>query len=87
MGRLELRSFQGFRFNDTFANLSKRISMKLTNNISETLYTLRLFPGNTMGHIIFTLWVKPDFALNEDSVLARFFIDDIELTTTRNIVV
>lgn len=82
IGRIELKTVQGFRVNDTFANLARRISIKIVN-VSSTRYTVRFYPGNTHGQFIFLLFLRDDFSLDQDSAVARLYIDDIEVSTIR----
>lgn len=86
MGRIELRTSQGFRLNDTFTKLARRLNIKLLN-VSASRYTVRFYPGNTQGQFIFILFVRDDFALDKESAIARVYIDDIEVSTIRQIVV
>ena len=57
MGRIELKTFYGFRINDTFTNLVRRINIKVLN-VSSSRYTVRFYPGNTQGQFIFLLFLR-----------------------------
>jgi len=74
IGRLDFRTVQGFRFNQSYAQLQPRISIKLVN-VSETKYSVQFYPGNTMGQVIFVIFVKDNYYLDRESAVASLFID------------
>ena len=77
VGRLELRTILGFRINDTFANLSKRVSLNLINVTSDK-YQVNFFPGSTLGTMFFSLFVYDDYFLGSPSPLARLVVDGVQ---------
>jgi hypothetical protein len=85
IGRLELRTIQGFQINDTFANLTKRLQIKVLN-VPENRYSVTFFSGNTQGQILFVLNVKDDFYLDQESGVAKLYIDGEEFTG-KNIII
>ena len=74
IGRLDFRTVQGFRFNQSYAQLQPRIGIKLIN-FSENRYSVQLYPGNTMGQVIFVIFVKDNYYLDRESAVASLFID------------
>ena len=85
IGRLELKTIQGFQINDTFANLTKRLQIKVLN-VPENRYSVTFFSGNTQGQIVFVLYVKDDFYLDQESGVAKLYIDGEEFTG-KNIII
>jgi len=67
----------GFRINDTFANLAPRISFNLLN-VSSEKYQFQLYPGSTLGTMLFALFVQDDYYLTYPSALARIVIDGVQ---------
>ena len=74
IGRLDFRTVQGFRFNQSYAKLQPRIGIKLIN-VSETRYSVQFYPGNTMGQVIFVIFIKDNYYLDRESAFASLFID------------
>ena len=74
IGRLDFRTVQGFRYNQSYALLQSRIRIKVIN-VSESRYSVQLFPGNTMGQVIFVIFVKENYYLERESAVASLFID------------
>jgi hypothetical protein len=74
IGRLDFRTVQGFRFNQSYAKLQPRIGIKLIN-VSETRYSVQFYQGNTMGQVIFVIFIKDNYYLDRESAFASLFID------------
>ena len=43
--------------------------------MSESKYSVQLYPGNTMGQVIFVIFVKDNYYLDRESAVASLFID------------
>lgn len=83
IGRIELRTFLGFRINNTFANLSKRLSIIINN---ATDYTVNFYPGSTQGQIIFTIFITDDYFMKTESPIAMLYIDNVPFDN-KNIII
>ena len=83
IGRIELRTFLGFRLNDTFANLSNLLSIIINN---ATNYTVTFYPGSTQGQIMFTIFIIDDYFMKTESPIAMLYIDNIPFANKKIIV-
>lgn len=70
---------QGFRRNDTFANIFSRITLAI-DGISNNQYTFIPYSGNTNGQILFAIFLKNDYYNDRLTTTAKLYIDGIEFT-------
>ena len=77
IGRIDFRTTQGFRFNQSYTVLQPRLSIKLFN-VSDTKYSVTFYPGNTWGEVVFVIFVKDNFYLDTESAVGSLYIDGEE---------